>query len=621
MLGRLAFAVLAGLTILANPVAATSDATDPGRSELGPIADVLATALGNVPGPVVMACSPPDNLCPAPCCPGARCCIVLPTPMGVTPQPTDACYYDNVIRSDYNYSSTFAVLSAQAHSGMGWASRCFKFRITTRRRMYLTLVDQTSQNGQFQELWYDGYRVARMAQPPTWGCCSYIHCPGPPPPVQHNTLTYVLDMTPNEIHTIQVRFVGFDGIGDPDIASNCMANGNGGKLTWTWGPPTCTAPEPQAAMAPESEPSASRAAAISESAPHAAPAGSAMTQTLAIWGQSLPGQGTLRFGLEAPTSVDAKIYDAAGRLVRDLDLGPLPAGDQNARWDLADNGGRRVAPGVYFVRLRSASSMFTGSKTPAPPAPGDDPWSPPPIELVDPTPIMDLVQQIAPYIIYPGGASPQSRATIDGTEPPVVYTEFVYTPQSVDAAAARAAGVSEEAIEAGERLVAMNNSYSTGTDFPMIPQETQEFIAERLLPWVAQQLFPCGSFGNPLPTPPYYCSNVWNISRELIVARLISLGYHRTRFPGQFTNNDDYTKEVSYPDCPFGSFRIQALIRQIGNCWTYLTQGPEPNPEIFNHAWPTGPGTLFYWGPYNAWWHRVYTDSIDVQHAPTCTPP
>jgi flagellar hook assembly protein FlgD len=48
--------------------------------------------------------------------------------------------------------------------------------------------------------------------------------------------------------------------------------------------------------------------------------------------------------------VQVNIYDVAGRRVRLLADRVFPAGEQTLVWDGADDGGRKVARGVYFVR-------------------------------------------------------------------------------------------------------------------------------------------------------------------------------------------------------------------------------------------------------------------------------
>jgi flagellar hook assembly protein FlgD len=49
-----------------------------------------------------------------------------------------------------------------------------------------------------------------------------------------------------------------------------------------------------------------------------------------------------------------RIYDATGRLVRQLAGGMQAAGSHEVAWPASDDGGRRVAPGVYFAVFESA---------------------------------------------------------------------------------------------------------------------------------------------------------------------------------------------------------------------------------------------------------------------------
>ena len=48
-----------------------------------------------------------------------------------------------------------------------------------------------------------------------------------------------------------------------------------------------------------------------------------------------------------------RVYDLAGRSVRALSTGALPAGETVLRWDLRNRAGRDVAAGVYLVRLET----------------------------------------------------------------------------------------------------------------------------------------------------------------------------------------------------------------------------------------------------------------------------
>jgi len=63
---------------------------------------------------------------------------------------------------------------------------------------------------------------------------------------------------------------------------------------------------------------------------------------------------SIAWALPVAGRVSVKIYDAAGRVVRDLVSGKMDAGRYSLRWDgLAENGGR-VADGVYFCQLATA---------------------------------------------------------------------------------------------------------------------------------------------------------------------------------------------------------------------------------------------------------------------------
>jgi hypothetical protein len=60
---------------------------------------------------------------------------------------------------------------------------------------------------------------------------------------------------------------------------------------------------------------------------------------------------SLSFELARGGDVRLAIYDAAGRLVRNLLVAPLPPGEHRADWDGRDASGRRVASGIYFAKL------------------------------------------------------------------------------------------------------------------------------------------------------------------------------------------------------------------------------------------------------------------------------
>ena len=57
------------------------------------------------------------------------------------------------------------------------------------------------------------------------------------------------------------------------------------------------------------------------------------------------------FRVASPSLVQLRVYDATGRLVKDLHNGPVTPGTHTANWDGSDEVGHPVASGVYFCRL------------------------------------------------------------------------------------------------------------------------------------------------------------------------------------------------------------------------------------------------------------------------------
>ncbi len=75
---------------------------------------------------------------------------------------------------------------------------------------------------------------------------------------------------------------------------------------------------------------------------------------LSIPGPNPSQRGTsLAFALPVSSGVRLGIYDAGGRRVLTLVDGARPAGVHRVVWGGRDQGGRRVAPGIYFVRIEA----------------------------------------------------------------------------------------------------------------------------------------------------------------------------------------------------------------------------------------------------------------------------
>lgn len=62
---------------------------------------------------------------------------------------------------------------------------------------------------------------------------------------------------------------------------------------------------------------------------------------------------TIQFDLPHAADAQLSVYDVAGRLVRTLVRGSVPAGSRSITWDGTDGTGRRAVAGVYVVRLET----------------------------------------------------------------------------------------------------------------------------------------------------------------------------------------------------------------------------------------------------------------------------
>lgn len=66
-----------------------------------------------------------------------------------------------------------------------------------------------------------------------------------------------------------------------------------------------------------------------------------------------PARSSVRFSLRLAFAggVRVEVFDPGGRRVRRVFAGPASAGDRDLKWDLRDDAGNRVVPGVYVIRV------------------------------------------------------------------------------------------------------------------------------------------------------------------------------------------------------------------------------------------------------------------------------
>lgn len=82
--------------------------------------------------------------------------------------------------------------------------------------------------------------------------------------------------------------------------------------------------------------------------------------TLQIYPSPFNEPLAISYQLSTPAQVDLKIYDPAGRCIKTLiSSQTLEPGAYSLKWNGRDDGGRRVAPGVYFCRLRVGAESLT----------------------------------------------------------------------------------------------------------------------------------------------------------------------------------------------------------------------------------------------------------------------
>jgi hypothetical protein len=79
----------------------------------------------------------------------------------------------------------------------------------------------------------------------------------------------------------------------------------------------------------------------------------------APWPNPARGRATMRFTLPMAGPVQVAVFDAAGREVRRLRSGRHAAGEHALEFELTDDGGNALAPGLYLVRLQTPAGRLT----------------------------------------------------------------------------------------------------------------------------------------------------------------------------------------------------------------------------------------------------------------------
>jgi hypothetical protein len=98
------------------------------------------------------------------------------------------------------------------------------------------------------------------------------------------------------------------------------------------------------------------AGSVAASAPLAAPAAGVVRASPNPFSRST----TIAFEIAEPSPVFLRIYDARGRLVRELERSQLAAGRHQQHWDGRTDQGSAAASGVYFYRLELPGYSTTG---------------------------------------------------------------------------------------------------------------------------------------------------------------------------------------------------------------------------------------------------------------------
>lgn len=84
------------------------------------------------------------------------------------------------------------------------------------------------------------------------------------------------------------------------------------------------------------------------------------TGLISVFPNPFNPRACIDFYLETPAPVVFRVFDAHGRLARELEPGSCPAGRQRVEWDGRDAAGNLCGSGIYHIRMDVGALSFTG---------------------------------------------------------------------------------------------------------------------------------------------------------------------------------------------------------------------------------------------------------------------
>lgn len=93
---------------------------------------------------------------------------------------------------------------------------------------------------------------------------------------------------------------------------------------------------------------------------HTSPEIPQTTGLISVFPNPFNPRAFIEFFLETPAPVVFRVYDAHGRLARELEPGSCPAGRRRVEWDCRDAAGNLCGSGIYHIRMDVGALSFTG---------------------------------------------------------------------------------------------------------------------------------------------------------------------------------------------------------------------------------------------------------------------